>query len=325
MRKPDVDLRALDDLLVRIFGRRDGFSCQRTPTGTSTQVYRVDRDGEAFFVRIAEDAEASLAPEVELHSALRASGVRVPAVTHYEPFDDALARSVMVTTEVTGGPFNAATPEDGVPMIGRSAGRDLARIHDIPVQGFGWIRREHHEAGWPLRAENPTYAEYVNPAAVTGPLMGIGFTSAQAQQVEGLLEEAVKVGPAGGIGPVAHGDFDTSHIFESSGVYTGLIDFGEIRGTDYTFDFATLHLSADDRPPAPPIHQYVENGYAEIRPLPDDHQHRVYLACVLSASHRLARWFERDGNLAADGWFFRWIRDRLTVLLETGQVPNCWT
>jgi Ser/Thr protein kinase RdoA (MazF antagonist) len=321
MRKPDVDLRALDDLLVRVFGSRGSFTYQRTPTGTSTQVYRVNRGPESFYVRIAEEAEASLAPEAELHRVLHASGVRVPAITHYEPFVDALARSVMVTTEVPGGPLGAATPADALPEIGQSAGRDLARIHNIPVQGFGWIRRDHDSAGWPLQGQDASYAGYVDPPGVTRPLVGVGFTPDQVRTVERLLEEAIEVGPPGAIGSVAHGDFDTSHVFESSGVYTGLIDFGEIRGTDYTFDFATLHLSADDEPSAPQIHQYLEQGYSEISELPDDHPRRLYLACVLSASHRLARWYERDGELAAEGWFFRWIRDRLTDLLEHGDVP----
>lgn len=318
MRKPDVDLRALDDLLVRIFGPRGMFSYRRTPTGSSTQVYRVDRGAESFYVRIAEEAEASLAPEAELHRVLHASGVRVPAITHYEPFVDALERSVMVTTDVAGDPLGATTPAGAVPEIGRSAGRDLARIHNIPVQGFGWIRRDHDSSGWPLQGQDPTYAGYVDPPGVTGPLVEVGFSLDQARTVERLLEEAIEVGPSDAIGSVAHGDFDTGHIFESSGAYAGLIDFGEIRGTDYTFDFATLHLNYE--PSAPPIQQYLEQGYAEIRELPDDHSRRLYLACVLSTSHRLARWYERDGDGATEGLFFRWIRDRLADLLEHGDV-----
>lgn len=322
MRKPDVDFGALEDLLVGVLGPRDGFTYQRTPTGTSTQVYRVDRRAETFYVRIAEDAGASFAPEVALHRALRDAGVRVPAVVHYTPFDDALARSVMVTTEVSGCPLDAATPARAVAAIGRMIGRDLARIHGVPVHGFGWIRRDHGEPGWPLRGEHRRYADYVDPPAVAAPLIGIGFTVTQARQVEQLLEEVVEVGPSDGVGSVAHGDFDTSHVFQSAGRYTGLIDFGEIRGTDYPFDLATLHLSAADGSGSRWFRQHVRQGYAEISPLPDDHERRLYLACVLSASHRLCVWFNRDGTRAADGWFFRWIRDRLVDLLTSGQVPT---
>ncbi|WP_020579064.1 phosphotransferase [Actinopolymorpha alba] len=118
MRKPDVDFRALEDLLVRVFGTRIRFTFQRTRTGSSTQVYRVDRGTETFYVRIAEGPGDSFAPEVELHRVLHAAGVRVPAVAYYEPFDDAWGRSVMVTTEVSGHPLSASTPATAAVELG---------------------------------------------------------------------------------------------------------------------------------------------------------------------------------------------------------------
>ncbi|MGW0229953.1 phosphotransferase family protein [Actinopolymorpha singaporensis] len=322
MRKPDVDPGALNALLGEIFGSQQEFTCRRTPTGSSTQVYRVDRGAETFYVRIAEEEQASLAPEAELHRALHSAGVRVPAVVHYEPFDETLTRSVMVTREVPGAPLSASGPARAVADIGRSAGRDLARIHDVPVRGFGWVCREHDGAGWPLRAEHRTYAEYVDPSAAAGPLSGVCFSTDQVRTVERLLQEAVEVGPAAEIGSVAHGDFDAGHIFEKNGAYTGLIDFGEIRGTDYTFDFATLCLNAEENPPVAQLLGHVEDGYAEVHALPDDHRRRLYLACVLSATHRLSTWYERDGERAFDGWFFRWIRDCLVAMLDSGRVPT---
>ncbi|MET9018425.1 aminoglycoside phosphotransferase family protein [Actinopolymorpha sp. NPDC004070] len=322
MRKPDVDRHALNALLAEIFGPGQEFTCRRTPTGSSTQVYRVDRGAETFYARIAEEEQASLAPEAELHRVLHEAGVRVPAVVHYEPFDQSLARSVMVTTEVPGAQLSAAGSVGSVAEIGRSAGRDLARIHSVPVHGFGWIRREHDRPGWPLHAEHGTYAEYVDPPAVVGPLAAIGFGAEQVRAVERLLQEAVEAGPDEGTGSVAHGDFDAGHIFEQDGTYTGLIDFGEIRGTDYTFDFATICLNVEETPPAAQLLRLVEEGYAEVRALPDDHARRLYLACVVSAAHRLSTWYKRDGERAFDGWFFRWIRDCLVGMLETGRVPT---
>jgi Ser/Thr protein kinase RdoA (MazF antagonist) len=320
LRKPDVDIRALEDLLARFFGSRNGITFERTPTGSSTQVYRVRRGEESFYLRVAEEPEASLAPEVEVHRVLHAAGVRVPEVTHYEPFDDALCRSVMVVTEIVGGPLDGSAAGAAVGVL-RAAGRDLATIHSVPVHGFGWVQRDHRQPGWPLRGEHGTYADYVDPGAVAEPLLGVGFTVGQVDQVVQLLEEAVVLGPDDATGALAHGDFDASHIFASGGAYTGLIDFGEIRGTDYTFDFATTCLHVDDASgPLPDVRRAVEQGYAEVRDLPADHERRVYLACVLSASHRLSGWYLRDGERAADGWFFRWIRECLVRLLESGRA-----
>ncbi len=57
---------------------------------------------------------------------------------------------------------------------------------------------------------------------------------------------------------MAHGDFDTSHIFAANGSYTGIIDFGEIRGAEPTFDLGHLALHAPDALPA------VLQGYASV-------------------------------------------------------------
>jgi Ser/Thr protein kinase RdoA (MazF antagonist) len=196
-------------------------------------------------------------------------------------------------------------------------------VHAVPVLGFGWIRRDHDEPGWPLRGEHATYADYVDAPAVFDLLVAIGFPRQQAHQTVQLLEEAVTTGPSGEYGCAAHGDFDVSHIFAADGTYTGLIDFGELRGTDWPFDFATLELNAE--PGTERIRPHAHAGYAEVRPLPDDFQRRLYVACVLSASHRLATWYRRDGSAAAGGWFFRWIRDRLAELLNAGRLVHART
>lgn len=320
MRKPDVDRRALDDLVRRIFGTDRDFAYERTEIGGSTQVYRLRRDGEIFYVRVAETATDSLAPEVDVHTRLRSAGARVPEVVGFEPYDEALQRSVAVTTEIPGGPIDEATPEEQVARIYRAAGRDLARVHAVPVHGFDWVCRELDRPGWPLRGECASYADYVAPDAAPAPLVRAGFSTEQADRVRRLLGEAVELGPSGSTGSLAHGDFDTTHIFGHAGDYSGLIDFGEIRGTDYSFDFATLLLHTDI-PSVAAAYTYLEEGYGEARPLPDDHRHRIYLACVLSTAHRVWKMVDRDGVATAEqSWFFRWLRDRLLVLLTDPAV-----
>lgn len=318
MRKPDVDFLALDNLLLSTFGTRKEFTYARTPTGVSTQVYRLCRGNETFYMRIAEAAEDSFAPEMEVHNALRNVGVKVPRVIHYEPFDETLARSVIITTELAGEPIDATTPPADVARIYRAAGRDLALVHGFSVRGFDWVRRDHGHPGWPLRGERAAYADYVDPEGARKPLIGIGFTPDQAELVVALLIEMISLGPADDIGYLAHGDFDTTHVFGLAGEYSGIIDFGEIRGTDYTFDFATLQLHTDKETRAV-AYPYVEKGYGEMRPFPDDHERRLYLACVMSATHRLCLMFNRHGR-RDEGWFFGWLERRLIDLLRRGEA-----
>ena len=41
---------------------------------------------------------------------------------------------------------------------------------------------------------------------------------------------------------LAHGDFDSTHLYQEAGCYTGIIDLGEIRGTDRWYDLGHFHL-----------------------------------------------------------------------------------
>lgn len=68
----------------------------------------------------------------------------------------------------------------------------------------------------------------------------------------------------GGSAVLAHGDFDPTHVFAASGRYTGIIDFGEIRGAPALYDVAHWALQT------PPDH--LLTGYAEVAPLPADHR-----------------------------------------------------
>lgn len=46
---------------------------------------------------------------------------------------------------------------------------------------------------------------------------------------------------------LAHGDLDLIHIYQDKGEYTGIIDFGEIRGADRLYDLGHFNLH-DVRP-----------------------------------------------------------------------------
>jgi hypothetical protein len=76
-RKPDVDAAAIDALLQKVFGTSTPVTYERTPDGVSTQVYRLVRGSETFYLRIAEEADENLETDAELHQRLRDLGVKV--------------------------------------------------------------------------------------------------------------------------------------------------------------------------------------------------------------------------------------------------------
>ncbi len=102
-RKPDIDRVALESLLHRTFGRTTPITYGRTMDGVSTQVYRLHRGSEVFYVRVAEEENESLAVDAKLLGELRDRGVSVPEVVYVEPFAPVLRRSV----EAPNGDFAA--------------------------------------------------------------------------------------------------------------------------------------------------------------------------------------------------------------------------
>lgn len=84
---------------------------------------------------------------------------------------------------------------------------------------------------------------------------------------------------------LAHGDFDAMHIFQQNGLYTGIIDFGEIRGADRWYDLGHFHLHDDESLALPVLLQ----GYNEITPLPPNAEERILFASLLIAVRALSR------------------------------------
>jgi Ser/Thr protein kinase RdoA (MazF antagonist) len=266
----------------------------RTPAGVAAQVYRVQASGQVAYVRIAEREDEDLSVDAALLKHLRALGLRVPQVVHVEPFNQALGRSVLIVDEIPGEPLAGCRDQHAARRIAHAAGRDLALLNSVDIQGFGWIERQ--PPAWPLRATSRTYAEFVTsdlPDPWPGPL-GRLFTVAELERLWALVDRERRRDLTGAT--LAHGDFDTTAIFQIDGVYSGLIDFGEIRGTEPLFDLGHFHLWEQQRSPLPLWEQLVD-GYGEVAALPTGYQELVGRSATLLGLRQLARWLRPPRNL----------------------------
>lgn len=260
-------------------------------SGVSTPVYRIRRGGVTHYLRLAESPAANLAPEVLAHRLLRERGVSVSEVVAFTPFDATLGRSWMITTAVPGGSLATAHQGIAVDNVLRAAGRDLARLHTVPVTGFGWIRRD--PSSWTsLRAPQPTLRAFAleDLDAHLGALGG-WLASAEIEAIARLIAGSASLLTA----PRAclvHGDFDTTHIFRDRGRYTGIIDLGEIRGADPFYDLGHFALHDGEQMPSRTLPPLLA-GYAEVTPLPPDSECLIRLWSLLIGVRALARSINR--------------------------------
>jgi aminoglycoside phosphotransferase len=287
IRKPDVDLEALRELLTDVFGNSVPVRSQRTPDGVSTQVYRVWRGEEIFYLRIAEEADENLETEAELHQRLRGLGVKTADIVHVDPLNADIGRSVLITTEIAGVSLSEVSDPAISATTAEEAGADLAVINGIPVDGFGFVRRRDRR--WPLAAEYQNYETFLVsylPQPWPGPLTQL-FDRAHLSAIEDSIEYERTRHRTTAV--LNHGDFDATPIFCSGDRYSGLIDFGEIRGADPFFDLGHFQLHDGETNPNTLLPALIR-GYRRTRALPDDHPLQIRRSAILLGLRQMCRW-----------------------------------
>lgn len=287
-RQPDADRDAIAALLRRAFGAAVPLEFTRTPDGSSTQVYRVNRGTEVFYLRLAEERDEDLHTDAAVHRELLRRGVPVPDIVHVERFDPAFDRSAMITTAIAGGPLSPNAPRDFAASVVRAAGAACALLNQVAVAGFGWVRRD----GQPVvSGKVGSYPEFVRselPAVWPGILADV-FTTAELDRLQVLVEDEAACAPAHGA--LVHGDLDLTHIFTDGSAFTGLIDFGEIRGAEVWYDLG--HFQVHDETHTQFLLADFVAGYGEVTALPPDYAELIRRSAVLSALRQMCRWLGR--------------------------------
>ena len=283
--------KVLNELVNCIFPTKP-LRVERVTEGVSTHVYRIVFQRETFYLRVLPEEGASFAPEVAVHTRLRQLQVKVPEVIYFDHYYEPLQRSVMVTTEIKGIPISESSElsQNELAAIAGEAGRDLARINSVKVEGFGWVKRdlpdtdiEHIRAEWATdRAFMLAYWKF--------DLAYLGKHVLHASEVvalericayyDFLLDDEQ--------GYLAHGDFDTTHIFQANGRYTGIIDFGEIRGANRCYNLGHFHIR-DGEYISYSHWLDVIRGYSEVALLLPHYEQAIRFAGILINVRALVR------------------------------------
>lgn len=279
--QPPVDVQHIKEVLKEIFPG-DPVSVERVAEGVSTYVYRITFPRETFYLRVLPEEGASFAPEVTVHTQLRHMQIKVPEVIHFEHHNELLQRSVMVTAEIKGRPLSQSftLSQQEMEAILGEAGRDLARMNDVLVEGFGWIRRDSPETGY-LRAERPTHRTFALEYWEAD-LAYLAEHVLQCSEVALLERVLSRYGSwlDSEQGYLAHGDFDITQIYQDNGRYTGIIDFGEIRGADRWYDLGHFHMRDGELLPFQLLPALV-SGYRELVSLPLAYEQHIRFTSLL--------------------------------------------
>ena len=274
---------SIRDVVESLLVTRNILGIDRVAEGGSTIVYRVATPYQQYYLRVHPEVGGDFAAEAAVHQVLSGLGVKVPLVVLYAKHHPVIQRSLLLTTAIPGRAIGSTQPQDNVIAVVQAAGRELARIHQVSVAHYGWITQTQAEP-LRLRAEYAQLAEWLH-AHFTLPLEVFASHFLPASEGTALLQllktacQLLNGEPA----VVAHGDFDVTHIYFEREQFTGIIDFGEIRGTHWLYDLA--HFAIENHQLLP----YLLQGYQTVRPVNGDDEQLLELTALLIAAPRAGR------------------------------------
>jgi aminoglycoside phosphotransferase (APT) family kinase protein len=274
-------------------------------------VYRIQVKGETFYLRILPEP-VSFAAEVNVHEILLKNGIKVPKIIHFEHKDELVGHSIMIVDEILGHSMLEGSVKltlEGFESVLFEAGKQLAVINQVPVDGFSWIDRNNWET---LAGEKATFGEYYHEHSANDLdlLSQHIFSGDEMRVVREWFETGFKLMDRQQAF-LAHGDFDCTHIFQSQEHFTGIIDFGEIRGTSPLFDLGHFKLH-DGQSRSPKGFASLIKGYSEMSFLSEQDLLEIEIWALWIGVRRLGRGLSLGRG--KNNFLVRRIKEQLTCL-----------
>jgi aminoglycoside phosphotransferase (APT) family kinase protein len=280
------------------------FNISRVSDGVSTLVYRIQNGKDTLYLRMIEDKNEMVSPQIVAHEQLLKRDVRVPRFVSWDDMNATLGRSYMLVKEMPGISLEKLKNTDRakydacIQEVLLEAGEDLAKASTISTEGYGWIRRDKRKTK-ELVGELDSYKGFLLdklPKQVKE-MEAMGFKTFDDEGTERFkmlvykyIDEERPV--------LAHGDFDMNHIYVNNGRYSGIIDWGDIRSASNLYDVA--HFSAFH----PEEEQYLLKGFKNIARLSKDYETKLLLTRIALCINKL-HWIAKNQKGAFENHIFR--------------------
>ncbi|MBI3952812.1 MAG: aminoglycoside phosphotransferase family protein [Candidatus Doudnabacteria bacterium] len=205
--------------------------------GDHSEVFFGEFDGRKVFIKTNSDTRV-FPVEAAGYGLFRQHGIPCPEILAQKERTGYLNRSVLVETAVPGKRLKDLTETQDVSPLFEAAGRTMAKIHQIKVEGFGTLRYR----GSSLRGDCETWKENVlGYDRDLGYLKANGFVDErQLKILTDSIQEIAEVDL-----PIAiflHNDFHHGHIFSDGKEITGIIDLGACFSGDPRRDLAVARF-----------------------------------------------------------------------------------
>jgi aminoglycoside phosphotransferase (APT) family kinase protein len=291
-----IAAEVLDDILRQVSPARV-LSKQRIIAGEINEVYDVAfADGLRVIVRISRGEAKNFAHFDQEQWAIRecsTRGVPVPEVLGVWHLSiEGQALDICVQRKIEGVLLrDVDLPQHALHQIVAQAGELLSRIHAVPVKGFGYINGAGEGAF--LSSESEVTAFVAMEAELHGLAKRLDFDDrAMTRALRLVIDDGRAAQP---VAPcLTHNDFSAKHILVANATISGIIDFGEVSGSEPLSDLGRWDYYDAARFPF----AWLQEGYADKQVFEGDFARRLAIKRVAFSLWAM-RWYEMRGY--ADG------------------------
>lgn len=283
-----IPAEVLDDILREV-SPAPVLSQQRLLMGEANEVYEVAfADGLRVIARIARDDTAFAREQWAIREcSLRSVPVpEVLGVWRRSTHDQSLAISIQ--RKIEGVLLSHADlPHHVLRQVVAQAGELLSRIHAVPVTGFGYINGKG--AGEFLTLEGGLDAFVQMESEFHALAQRLNLSSREMSRALRLVVDAEQA-VGSGHPCLTHNDFRAKHIVVANGTVSGIIDFGEVAGSEPLSDFVRWDYTDGDRLPL----EWLQEGYTNKQVFDTSFAHRLH-AKRIGVSLWMMRWYDMQG------------------------------